>query len=47
MEKIKIGDIVARKSYNKDILFRVKNIVDTKKGQKGRGGPGGQGSKAR
>ena len=33
MEKIKIGDIVARKSYNKDILFRVKNIVDTKKGQ--------------
>ena len=33
MEKIKIGDIVARKSYNKDILFRVKNIVNTKKGQ--------------
>ena len=30
MEKIKIGDIVGRKSYNKDILFRVKNIIDTK-----------------
>ena len=29
MEKIKIGDIVGRKSYNKDILFRVKNIIDT------------------
>ena len=33
MEKIKIGDIVGRKSYNKDILFRVKNIIDTKPGQ--------------
>ena len=33
MEKIKIGDIVGRKSYNKDILFRVKNIIDTKSGQ--------------
>ena len=33
MEKIKIGDIVGRKSYNKDILFRVKNIIDTKAGQ--------------
>ena len=33
MEKIKIGDIVGRKSYNKDILFRVKNIIDTKTGQ--------------
>ena len=32
MEKIKIGDIVGRKSYNKDILFRVKNIIDTKVG---------------
>ncbi len=29
MEKIKIGDIVGRKSYNKDILFRVKNIIQT------------------
>ena len=26
MEKIKKGDIVARKSYNKDILFNVKRI---------------------
>lgn len=33
MEKFKIGDIVGRKSYNKDILFRVKNIIDTKIGQ--------------
>ena len=33
MEKIKIGDIVGRKSYNKDILFRVKNIINTKSGQ--------------
>lgn len=33
MEKIKIGDIVGRKSYNKDILFRVKNIIDTKAGK--------------
>ena len=33
MEKIKIGDIVGRKSYNKDILFRVKSIIDTKVGQ--------------
>ena len=33
MEKIKIGDIVGRKSYNKDILFRVKNIIDTTNGQ--------------
>ena len=33
MEKVKIGDIVGRKSYNKDILFRVKNIIDTKSGQ--------------
>lgn len=30
MEKIKIGDIVGRKSYNKDILFRVKNIITLK-----------------
>ena len=29
MEKVKAGDIVARKSYNKDILFRVKNIIST------------------
>ena len=33
MEKVKIGDIVGRKSYNKDILFRVKNIINTKNGQ--------------
>ena len=33
MEKIKIGDIVGRKSYNKDILFRVKNMINTKTGQ--------------
>ena len=33
MEKIRIGDIVGRKSYNKDILFRVKSIIDTKVGQ--------------
>ena len=33
MEKVKIGDIVGRKSYNKDILFRVKNIINTKTGQ--------------
>ena len=31
MEKVKAGDIVARKSYNKDILFRVKNIISTEK----------------
>lgn len=28
MNKIKKGDIVARKSYGKDILFIVKNIID-------------------
>ena len=33
MEKVKIGDIVGRKSYNKDILFRVKNIINTKNGR--------------
>ena len=33
MENIKIGDIVARKSYNKDILFRVKNIIKTNNGE--------------
>lgn len=31
MNKIKKGDIVARKSYGKDILFIVKNIIYTKK----------------
>ena len=31
MKKIKIGDIVGRKSYGKDIIFRVKNIINTKK----------------
>ncbi len=30
MEKIKEGDIVARKSYKKDILFSVKKIINTK-----------------
>ena len=29
MKKIKKGDIVARKSYGKDILFVVKNIINT------------------
>lgn len=31
MKKIKKGDIVARKSYGKDIIFVVKNIITTKK----------------
>lgn len=31
MNKIKKGDIVARKSYGKDIIFTVKNIINTKK----------------
>ena len=31
MKKIKKGDIVARKSYNKDIIFTVKNIIETKR----------------
>lgn len=31
MNKIKKGDIVARKSYGKDIIFIVKNIIYTKK----------------
>lgn len=31
MNKIKKGDIVARKSYGKDIIFIVKNIINTKK----------------
>ena len=30
MNKIKKGDIVARKSYGKDIIFTVKNIIKTK-----------------
>ena len=33
MEKIKKGDIVGRKSYAKDILFSVKNIIDTPRGK--------------
>ena len=33
MEKIKKGDIVGRKSYGKDILFSVKNIIDTPQGK--------------
>lgn len=31
MKKIKKGDVVARKSYKKDIIFVVKNIINTKK----------------
>lgn len=31
MNKIKKGDMVARKSYGKDIIFMVKNIINTKK----------------
>lgn len=31
MNKIKKGDMVARKSYEKDIIFTVKNIINTKK----------------
>lgn len=31
MNKIKKGDMVARKSYGKDIIFIVKNIINTKK----------------
>lgn len=33
MDKIKKGNIVGRKSYNKDIIFVVKNIIDTHKGK--------------
>ena len=33
MEKIRKGDIVGRKSYGKDILFSVKNIINTPKGK--------------
>ena len=31
MKKIKEGDIVARKSYDKDILFSVKKIIKNQK----------------
>lgn len=31
MNKIKKGDMVARKSYGKDLIFTVKNIISTKK----------------
>lgn len=31
MNRIKKGDVVARKSYGKDIIFTVKNIINTKK----------------
>lgn len=31
MEKIKKGDIVGRKSYGKDIIFRVTNIIENPK----------------
>lgn len=33
MGKIKKGDIVGRKSYGKDIIFIVKNIINTPKGK--------------
>ena len=33
MCKIKIGDFVVRKSYKKDIIFVVKNIIYTTKGK--------------
>ena len=33
MSKIKKGDIVARKSYGKDILFTVKRIIEHKEGK--------------
>lgn len=33
MKKIKKGDIVARKSHGKDILFVVKNIIHTNRGE--------------
>lgn len=31
MRKIKKGDIVGRKSYGKDVIFVVKNIIETRK----------------
>lgn len=33
MKEIKKGDIVGRKSYGKDIIFVVKNIINTSKGK--------------
>lgn len=33
MNNIKKGDVVARKSYGKDVIFVVKNIIETKKGK--------------
>lgn len=33
MNNIKKGDIVGRKSYGKDVIFVVKNIIKTKKGK--------------
>ncbi len=33
MKKVNKGDIVGRKSYGKDIIFSVKNIIKTEKGQ--------------
>lgn len=33
MKKINKGDIVGRKSYGKDVIFTVKNIIKTKKGK--------------
>ena len=33
MRQIKKGDIVGRKSYNKDVIFVVKNIISTRNGK--------------
>ena len=33
MRRIKKGDIVGRKSYGKDVIFIVKNIIKTKKSE--------------
>lgn len=33
MNNIKKGDLVVRKSYNKDVIFRVNNIIKTKKNE--------------
>ena len=32
MGKFKVGDIVGRISYGKDILFRINNIIETRDG---------------
>ena len=33
MKKVKKGDIVARKSHEKDIIFYVKRIIKTQSGE--------------